>query len=481
MIASAAGINLAAMDNIFIFGDSYTATGYDPAKGIRNIPYGKTSESSSGGLNWIEYLATDNPSTKDTYFNFAVSGATTNNSIVNATIPSFVDQVATFNQYFVPVNSTAVVEVPWISETTLFEDLFNTNILGYNEQLARFVAAMPMALEGTEVALFNTQPFFNTILDNYTNYGLQNNDSYHPTFAVHKLLAEVIAEGASSWPDVIPAKLGVNEFTRLSILYATETRERVPTRILDALGTAIGGRSDLADFYESLPYHLKSQEDILGHRHRAKELKRVWKAFISCGAPKNIGETLDAMLGLSMSQLALRQPKLSSAAASALNATIPAAATVPARSQDTDELPSSAFGLEDDGEKDEDDIAMVAFLFLADVEKLLEVVTEYWQDFAAGRISLITATVGTSQAVELVKTLERNALSAHSLDLGSGLFHNYLNAMMGYADLSPSQTLVRLDQAEDPELARFVSLPVFRAMLSFTDTLWTHRKLTSMI
>lgn len=55
-----------------------------------------------------------------------LSGATTNNSIVNGVVPSFVEQVIVFQQFFVPINATATVEVPWIPATTLFGE-FNRN------------------------------------------------------------------------------------------------------------------------------------------------------------------------------------------------------------------------------------------------------------------------------------------------------------------------------------------------------------------
>lgn len=61
-----------------------------------------------------------NPATSNNYFDFAVQGATTNNSDVEGSVPSLVDQVATFQQFFVPVNSTASVQVPWTPATTLF-------------------------------------------------------------------------------------------------------------------------------------------------------------------------------------------------------------------------------------------------------------------------------------------------------------------------------------------------------------------------
>ncbi|KAL8293682.1 hypothetical protein RQP46_000383 [Phenoliferia psychrophenolica] len=248
--SASAGINLTAMDTIFAFGDSYTASGYSPLYGIHNLT--GTGNTISGGKNWIQYLALNNPSTANSYYNLAFSGATVNNSIVDGVVPSFVDQALEFQQYFVPVNATAPVEVPWSAGTTLFgindigysyslsrgfpsltnslfptlqpsifdtytnvvtalyasgarnflfmgipptnrtplvtsygapaQALFTTNVMNYNTQLFNFVNSMPTALPGTNAVLYDTQPFFNTVLDNFASYGFQDNDTACPGY-----------------------------------------------------------------------------------------------------------------------------------------------------------------------------------------------------------------------------------------------------------------------------------------------------------
>ncbi|ORY89399.1 hypothetical protein BCR35DRAFT_176136 [Leucosporidium creatinivorum] len=143
---------------IFSFGDSYTADGYQPALGYSPVT-GQTSTTTSGGLkeleprrpgitcwndhralgadlerttfaDWLQFLAHIDPDTANSFYDFATQGASVTNAIVNTGVSSFVDQVTTFEKYFVePVNSP-----PWKSQTatTLFSVWFGINDIGYS-------------------------------------------------------------------------------------------------------------------------------------------------------------------------------------------------------------------------------------------------------------------------------------------------------------------------------------------------------------
>lgn len=134
----------------------------------------------------------------------------------------------------------------------------------------------------------------------------------------------------------------------------------------------------------------------------------------------------------------------------------------------TADLPLSEFGLVEEGE---DDVAMVAFLFLADAERLRIHVAGYWRDFVDGEIFLVAAAMVNSQAVELVKTLERDVLSTHGRWLGDGLFHQCIIVMLGFPDGSPLQTLQRLGRGRDWDPSCFFPLSTFRALVSFKKLL----------
>ncbi|KAK4047835.1 hypothetical protein OIV83_005178 [Microbotryomycetes sp. JL201] len=120
-------VTLSQIQHIFAFGDSYTATGYDPTKGLLNIPL--IGGTSSGGLNWLQFIATGNPATQASFFSFAQFGANTNASVISiedSTVPDLVDQVRQWQQFFVPPPAA----VPWTSQNSLFAVWAGINDIG---------------------------------------------------------------------------------------------------------------------------------------------------------------------------------------------------------------------------------------------------------------------------------------------------------------------------------------------------------------
>ncbi|GAA5865789.1 hypothetical protein JCM8547_002778 [Rhodosporidiobolus lusitaniae] len=292
--ASSSRISFDEIENIFAFGDSYSTVGYDPSEGLLDLPL--LGGTTSGGLNCIEYLALSSPLTNNAYFDFAQSGATVDNSILCAAgdfPPSFVEQVDTFKEYFVPTPE----EVGWTGENALFSVFFGINDMGYTglqnlnatdlipritaswsrlvsslydsgarkflimavpptektpyirsfgkstietfvENLANWRSAIDSAVDKLETkypdasfARFNTSGVFDAVLADPKANGFTVsdrsstecwnshdpervcagvprreyvwNDDYHPTFAVHKILAEAVADFLSD--DILPS------------------------------------------------------------------------------------------------------------------------------------------------------------------------------------------------------------------------------------------------------------------------------------
>ncbi|GAA5902616.1 hypothetical protein JCM6882_009334 [Rhodosporidiobolus microsporus] len=293
------GFALEDMDTIFSFGDSYSAIGYDPSKGVKELPL--LGGTTTGGLNWIHYLALSSPKTNNSYFDFAKFGATVNNSIVMAASdspPDFVTQVDTWEEYFV---APAEKEVKWNPETTLFTVFFGINDIGftslqhlnatekipavvesygnllgklyengarnflillmpptwrtpyirsfgdemattfvqniasYTSGLEALAASLPAQYPGLKLATYDTKPLFHAVLDDPSAFGFDASvanqacvayfskwpytnpdedleecgaplkeyiwmDEYHPTYSVHKLMAEAVAEALSVSP-----------------------------------------------------------------------------------------------------------------------------------------------------------------------------------------------------------------------------------------------------------------------------------------
>ncbi|GAA5999815.1 hypothetical protein JCM10207_005924 [Rhodosporidiobolus poonsookiae] len=125
---NSSAISFDSIETIFSFGDSYSTVGYDPRDGVTDLPL--LGGTTSGGLNWVEYLALSSSLTNNSYYDFARSGATVNNSVVVAASdapPAFLDQEALFEQYFVGDGK----EVQWNSETSLFTVFFGINDIGF--------------------------------------------------------------------------------------------------------------------------------------------------------------------------------------------------------------------------------------------------------------------------------------------------------------------------------------------------------------
>ncbi|GAA6044060.1 hypothetical protein JCM8097_008701 [Rhodosporidiobolus ruineniae] len=237
--------------------------------------------------------STFNPNHSITLYDMAYAGATTNSTIVEGSegTPDLVAQVEQWQDYFAPpstqanwtANSTlfalwfgindigfsylqkkdvnaengAIFDtlnsqvatlynggarnflflgVPPTQRTPLVQSYgmeavsqFAANIATYNQNLASYLSAFTSLFPGSQISLFDTQPFFTAILDSPRTYGFLEAETYctayaeisdqpmamlaecawpmseyvwwnayHPTWAVHRLLAIVIANSLSN-------------------------------------------------------------------------------------------------------------------------------------------------------------------------------------------------------------------------------------------------------------------------------------------
>ncbi|KZT61573.1 carbohydrate esterase family 16 protein [Calocera cornea HHB12733] len=111
---------------MFVFGDSYSTTGYNVSAGITSPDPGYTA---SNGLNWVEYLRGTYNVTYTKVYNLAYGGATTDSYLVTPYLPtvqSLVNQVTLWDQYFSPAPSVA----PWTTNNTLFAIFIGINDVG---------------------------------------------------------------------------------------------------------------------------------------------------------------------------------------------------------------------------------------------------------------------------------------------------------------------------------------------------------------
>ena len=133
-LALAAGLTLfspaAAVKHLFIFGDSYTASGFSASGALPSAsgnPIGNPAlpgNGFSGGASWPVVLVTQLNTSSTLLYNFAVGGATVDTALVEPPgqgIPSFVEQVT---QWDTKVRSRVQ---GWNGENTLAGAFFGIN------------------------------------------------------------------------------------------------------------------------------------------------------------------------------------------------------------------------------------------------------------------------------------------------------------------------------------------------------------------
>ncbi|RPA72828.1 hypothetical protein BJ508DRAFT_419279 [Ascobolus immersus RN42] len=135
------------IDTLFVFGDSYTQTGFNLTNGsplpsksntFGNPPF--PGWTSANGPNWIGYLATSYNKTRQSVWNLAYGGATIDSELVKPwrdDVLSLKDQV---NNLFVPylAKPTAPANLKWKADKSLFLFWIGINDIGNSYWLGDF-------------------------------------------------------------------------------------------------------------------------------------------------------------------------------------------------------------------------------------------------------------------------------------------------------------------------------------------------------
>jgi len=126
LIPTAFALTWETTEFMFVFGDSYTTTGFNISAGVNSVDPGFVA---SNGPNWVQTV-------RDTYnvantkiFDLASGGATTDAKLVTPfepTVLSFVDQVAQFDSILAPKPAGA----QWSSDNSLFAIMIGINDVG---------------------------------------------------------------------------------------------------------------------------------------------------------------------------------------------------------------------------------------------------------------------------------------------------------------------------------------------------------------
>jgi len=124
--SSATALTWSTTDFLFVFGDSYTTTGFNISAGVNSVDPGWTA---SNGQNWVQYLKNTFNIATPQVFNLAVGGAVTDNKLVTpykAGLASLVDQASQFATILGPKPAGA----QWSSDNSLFAIWIGINDVG---------------------------------------------------------------------------------------------------------------------------------------------------------------------------------------------------------------------------------------------------------------------------------------------------------------------------------------------------------------
>ncbi|KAF2706958.1 carbohydrate esterase family 16 protein [Pleomassaria siparia CBS 279.74] len=129
------------VEYLFVFGDSYTQTGFDvkgtqpnPANPMGNPTY--PGWTSSNGPNWVDFLTyTYNASYLQTY-NMAYGGATVDSALVAPYAPTVLSMKNQIQDLYLPTYGSTTRSVPWTSASSLFAFFIGINDIGNSWWLA---------------------------------------------------------------------------------------------------------------------------------------------------------------------------------------------------------------------------------------------------------------------------------------------------------------------------------------------------------
>lgn len=121
--------------HLFVFGDSYTQTGFDvkgtqpnPSNVLGNPPY--PGWTTSNGPNWVGFLATTYNASKVLVYNMAYGGATVDSDLVTPYTPTVISMKNQVQTQFLPTYGSHPSFAPWTSDSSLFAFFIGINDVG---------------------------------------------------------------------------------------------------------------------------------------------------------------------------------------------------------------------------------------------------------------------------------------------------------------------------------------------------------------
>ncbi|KAM0748501.1 hypothetical protein T439DRAFT_65737 [Meredithblackwellia eburnea MCA 4105] len=307
------------------------------------------------------------------------------------------------------------------------------------------------------------------------------NPFYKPSKAAkknHMRKAKKRGEDAPSFTiPPIPAELGVNQLLKLAEAFADVTYEVVPEKSIEYVKEVIKGRETCFLHFEALrkivagTFRQSLAQRSEGHSHALKTFKAIHAVVLDC--PRRPLKL--QVVPVDLSKLTLEEQQ-NVEYVNAVTTEVEGRATPPPSPSPPPpprpERPLSDFKLIEEDDDNDLDLALDAFHFLCKVSDLLKRVEQSWKSYAKDEITLVAATVVTSQAVDLVRTLEAELLRKAKGGLGSGQHYEIVNAMLGIETANGEETVAAADDVEFGTFAMFLVLKMLTQMGTIIQPGW---------
>ncbi|KAF2036682.1 hypothetical protein EK21DRAFT_95917 [Setomelanomma holmii] len=120
---------------LFVFGDSYTQTGFDPKSTQPSAanPFGNPTYpgyTSSNGPNWVGFLTYTYNQSKILTYNLAYGGATVDSALVTPYEPTVISMKNQIQTQYLPIYGSHPSTAPWTASSSLFAFFIGINDVG---------------------------------------------------------------------------------------------------------------------------------------------------------------------------------------------------------------------------------------------------------------------------------------------------------------------------------------------------------------
>lgn len=233
----------------------------------------------------------------------------------------------------------------------------------------------------------------------------------------------------------------------------------VPPFILRAATSAIKAREQCSAWFQKKSYHDETtQQNNERHTHFIRVLERVVEILKSCSSkelkeePRRKDETtVDSDVEKTTTMFSLLEVEMPSIEDEEDVVHTPSASTEQGR-KPTKEKENAFYELD---EPEDDVLPFVLYCLFEDVHQVGQIVRDIWEEYKAGQINIMTASVVTNTAIDLVRKTEDDVRAAHP-------------QLSSYWPIAENMLEVLVEDHEDTSLTDMPGNPEFLGIVDYT-------------